>query len=418
MFYDAYQSYADIAHAVRGFASAGSLFLNMIGEWPAFPGFSGNFPAIAPYNPARAFAASQELLAFAGFTHTRPDYDIGEIPRPNGDLAPVTDSVFLETPFCVLRRFQREGAGDEPRVLLVAPMSGHFSTLLRGTIRTLLQDNEVYVTEWRNPRDIPFGEGVFAFDDFVRHIIDFVRAIEAPAHIVAVCQPTVPALIATAVMAAENDPRQPASLTLMAGPIDARISPTKVNAFATSRSLDWFEKNMIGVVPQSLPGAHRRVYPGFLQLAAFMSMNIDRHTKAFSDFVSNRIHGEPGKAEQIRSFYLEYFAVMDLDAVFYLETIQRVFQDFALATGAAQFGDSPVDPRAIRKTFLLTVEGERDDICSVGQTLAAQDLCTGLRPFMKSHYMQAGVGHYGVFNGSRWDRQVYPIVRNHIQSSM
>jgi poly(3-hydroxybutyrate) depolymerase len=418
MFYDAYQSYADIAHAVRGFASGGSLFLNMFGEWPAYPGLSGPFSGASPYSPARAFSAWQELLAFAGFTHTRPDYDIGEIERPNGDRVAVEDSILVSTPFCILRRFRRMDAGEEPRVLLVAPMSGHFSTLLRGTIRTLLQDNDVYVTEWRNPRDIPIDEGLFSFDDFVAHIIDFTRAIEAPAHIVAVCQPTVPALIATAVMAAENDPRQPASLTLMAGPIDARISPTKVNDFATSRPIDWFEKNMIGVVPQTLPGARRRVYPGFLQLAAFMSMNIDRHTKAFGDFLSSRIHDEPGKADQIRSFYLEYFAVMDLDAVFYLETIQRVFQEFALATGAARFRDAPVNLRAIRKTFLLTIEGERDDICAVGQTLAAQDLCTGLRPFMKSHYMQAGVGHYGVFNGSRWDRQVYPIVRNHIQSSM
>ena len=203
----------------------------------------------------------------------------------------------------------------------------------------------------------------------------------------------------------------------MAGPIDTRISPTKVNELATSKPIEWFREKMIGVVPRSLPGVGRRVYPGFLQLAAFMSMNIDRHAKAFVDLFKSRVEGDFEKADQIRKFYEEYFAIMDLDAAFYLETVEIVFQECALPKGKLLFKGRPVVPAAIKKTFLLTVEGEKDDICAIGQTLAAQDLCSGLRPYMKSHHMQAGVGHYGVFNGRRWDQQIYPVVRSHIRSS-
>jgi poly(3-hydroxybutyrate) depolymerase len=237
-------------------------------------------------------------------------------------------------------------------------------------------------------------------------------------HLVAVCQPTVPALAAIALMAQDNDPDQPASLTLMAGPIDTRISPTKVNEFATSKPIEWFRNKMISVVPRGLPGAGRRVYPGFVQLTAFMSMNLQRHQKAFADLFEHRVKGDDAKADQIRAFYEEYFAIMDLDAEFYLHTIETVFQKFALPEGNLFFKGRKVEPRAIKKTFLLTVEGEKDDICAIGQTLAAQDLCSGLRPYMKSHHMQAGVGHYGVFNGKRWDNQIYPVVREHIRSSV
>ena len=289
---------------------------------------------------------------------------------------------------------------------------------LRGTIRTLLRDHDVYVTDWRNARDIPLDKGAFGLDDFVQHLIDFIKLMGPQSHVVAVCQPAVAALAAVAVMAEDNDPDQPASLTLMAGPIDTRISPTKVNELATSRPIEWFREKMIGVVPRSLPGAGRRVYPGFLQLAAFMSMNVDRHTKAFVDLFKSRVEGDFEKADQIRAFYEEYFAIMDLDAEFYLQTIETVFQKNALPEGKLLFKGRPVTPRAIKKTFLLTVEGEKDDICAVGQTLAAQDLCIGLRPYMKSHHLQADVGHYGVFNGRRWENQIYPVVRDHIQSSI
>lgn len=403
--YDAYQAYADLSDQVRRAAANSERILTLWGEMR----FS---------SPLRSIQAYNELVALAGFTHKRPDYGITEVATHNGDSVPVREEPLLATPFCTLLRFSREGAASEPRVLLVAPMSGHFATLLRGTIRTLLRDHEVYVTDWHNPRDIPLEYGTFGFEDFVQHLIDFIKFMGPQSHVVAVCQPTVAALAAIALMAEDNDPDQPASMTLMAGPIDTRISPTKVNEFATSKPIDWFREKLISAVPRGLPGAGRRVYPGFVQLTAFMSMNMERHTKAFADLFKSRVEGDLAKADQIRTFYEEYFAIMDLDSDFYLHTIETVFQKFALPEGKLLFRGRAVIPQAIKKTFLLTVEGEKDDICAIGQTLAAQDLCSGLRPYMKSHHMQAGVGHYGVFNGRRWDNQIYPVVREHIQNSM
>ncbi len=403
--YDAYQAYADLSDQVRQTAANSERILNLWG-------------AMRFTSPLRALQAYQELVSLAGFTHARPDYGIIDVEVRKGESVPVLEEAVLATPFCTLQRFSRADSAGEPRVLLVAPMSGHFATLLRGTIRTLLRDHEVYVTDWRNPRDVPLEQGAFGFDDFVQHIIDFLKFMGPQSHLVAVCQPTVPALAAVARMAEDNDPDQPASLTLMAGPIDTRVSPTKVNEFATSKPIEWFEKNLISTVPRALPGAGRRVYPGFVQLSAFMSMNIDRHRKAFQDLFKSRVEGDIEKANQIRTFYEEYFAIMDLDASFYLHTIETVFQKYALPEGKLLFRGRPVIPRAIKKTFLLTVEGEKDDICAIGQTLAAQDICSGLRPYMKSHHMQAGVGHYGVFNGRRWDNQIYPVVREHIQNSV
>jgi poly(3-hydroxybutyrate) depolymerase len=403
--YDAYQAYAALTDPLRLAAAGNERILSL---WRTM-----RFAA-----PLRCLQAYQEIVALAGFTHKRPAYGIKEIASEAGETVSVAEEPVLSTPFCTLLRFSRAGASGEPRVLLVAPMSGHFATLLRGTIRTLLRDHEVYVTDWRNPRDIPLKEGTFGFEDFVQHIMDFLKFMGPQSHLVAVCQPTVPALAAAALMAQDNDPDQPASMTLMAGPIDTRISPTKVNEFATSKPIDWFREKMISAVPRGLPGAGRRVYPGFVQLAAFMSMNMDRHRKAFADLFEHRMKGDDAKADQIRTFYEEYFAIMDLDADFYLHTIETVFQKFALPEGNLFFKGRKVEPRAIRKTFLLTVEGEKDDICAIGQTLAAQDLCAGLRPYMKSHHMQAGVGHYGVFNGKRWDNQIYPVVREHIRCSI
>ena len=405
MIYDAYQKYADATQPLCEIAARGSTMLH------AFNGYGF-------ISPLKYMEASARLVTLARFTHKRPDYGVTSVAAPGRDPVPVSETIVAGTPFCDLLRFKREGAGEEPRVLLVAPMSGHFATLLRGTLRTLLQDHEVYVTDWRNPRDVPLADGLFQLDDFVQHLVDFMKIIGPRQHIVAVCQPAVAALAATAVLAEDDDPATPASLTLMAGPIDARISPTKVNEFATSKPLDWFRERVIGVTPRPHGGAGRRVYPGFIQLSAFMSMNIDRHAKSFGDLFHHLIVDNKDKADQIRTFYEEYFAIMDLDAEFYLQTIETVFHKFALAEGNMLFKGHPVNPAAIRRTFLLTVEGEKDDICALGQTLAAQDLCSGLRPYMKSHYMQAGVGHYGVFNGRRWDTQIYPIVRNHILASL
>ena len=405
MLYDAYQSYADAAHPIRMMAGNSQQLLR---AWTSTPFAS----------PMARMAAWCEVVQVAGFTHLRPDYAVTEVKTHNGDVVAVTETAVVASPFCTLLRFLREGGEHLPKVLLVAPMSGHFATLLRGTIKTLLRDFEVYVTDWKNARDVPLTAGAFTLDDFTAHIIEFLQFLGPNSHIVAVCQPTVAALAAVSIMAARKDPAQPASMTLMAGPIDTRISPTKVNELATSKPIEWFREKMIGVVPKGQIGAGRRVYPGFLQLAAFMSMNAERHMKSFVDMYKARVAGESAKADQIRTFYEEYFAIMDLDADFYLQTVETVFQTCALPRGELTFQGELVNPGAISKTFLLTVEGEKDDICAVGQTLAAQDLCSGLRPYMKSHYMQPGVGHYGVFNGKRWDNQIYPVLRDHIQSSL
>jgi poly(3-hydroxybutyrate) depolymerase len=403
MMYDAYQKLQDAGDQVRMFAENAHTILSAWSDNPFAP-------------PARRMAAYYELVALAGFSHSRPDYGI-DFVEIHGEPIPVDEKAVRRTPFCDLLRFRREGGENDPRILLVAPMSGHFGTLLRGTVRTLLCDHQVFLTDWKNPRNVRLEDGGFTFEDYTQHLLDFVNFIGEDCHIVAVCQPTVSALVATAVMAEDNSNIQPASLTLMAGPIDCRIAPTKVNELATEKPIEWFHTNMIGVVPDKFDGAGRRVYPGFLQLCAFMSMNMQRHTKSFVELFQHRVRGDTEKADAIRDFYKEYFAIMDLCAEFYLETIEQVFQRFLLPQGLMKHKGRKVDPRAIKKTFLLTVEGEKDDICAVGQTLAAQDLCSGLRPYMKTHHLQAGVGHYGVFNGKRWESQVYPMLRNHIQSS-
>jgi poly(3-hydroxybutyrate) depolymerase len=300
--------------------------------------------------------------------------------------------------------------------MLVAPMSGHFATLLRQTVRTMLPDHDLYITDWKNARDIPPSDGIFGFDSYVEHLIRFQRVMGPGAHIVAVCQPTVAALAATAIMAEERDPAQPRSLTLMAGPIDTRVNPTKVNMLARSQPIEWFEKELIATVPWRFAGAGRKVYPGFVQLTAFMTMNLERHINAHIAQFRALAGGEMEAAETHRRFYDEYCAVMDLPAEFFLETVQRIFQEDHLPLGKLSFNGAPVSPAAIRRTALLTVEGERDDICAIGQTMAALDLCSGVRVDMKSHHLQSGVGHYGVFSGRRWEREVYPKVRQVIQT--
>jgi polyhydroxyalkanoate depolymerase len=303
---------------------------------------------------------------------------------------------------------------EQPRMLLVAPMSGHFATLLRGTVKTLLQDHDVYITDWHNPRDIPLGAGRFGLDDYTEHLITFLDQLGPRAHMVAICQPSVSALAAAAIMSEDNHPARPATLTLMAGPIDTRIQPTKVNDFAKSKPLKWFEENLINYVPVQCKGAFRQVYPGFVQLTAFVSMNLERHIKSHIDLADHLARGEKEKAAIIKTFYDEYFAVMDLPAEFYIETIRDVFQEHLLPQGKLMHRGRPVNPAAIKRMGLMTVEGEKDDICSIGQTLAAQDLCTGVRAYRKVHHMQAGVGHYGVFSGRRWNNEIYPLLRDFV----
>jgi poly(3-hydroxybutyrate) depolymerase len=364
----------------------------------------------------RNLAASYQILAGAALTHERPAFGIDTITLGNREVE-VREEAIQTTPFATLQHFRKDSAVAQPRVLLVAPLSGHFATLLRATVRTLLPDHDVFITDWHNARNVSLWHGRFDFDDYVDHIIRFLEAIGPGAHVVAVCQPCVAVLAAAAVMAEAGNPAAPRSMTLMAGPIDTRISPTKVNELATGHPIEWFERNLITSVPLRFPGALRLVYPGFLQLAAFMLMNLPRHVKAHLDLHGHLVRGESDRAQATRSFYDEYLAVMDLPAEFYLQTIRLVFQEHALPLGRLTFRGRRVDPRAIRRTALLTVEGEKDDICAVGQTVAAQDLCSSIRPSRKRHHMQAGVGHYGVFSGSKWNGQIYPIVKNVIHSS-
>jgi polyhydroxyalkanoate depolymerase len=302
-------------------------------------------------------------------------------------------------------------------VLVVAPLSGHFATLLRSLIRTMLPEHDVCITDWHNARDVSSGHGRFGFDDYLGHLVTWLEHMGPGVHVVAVCQPCVQVLGAAAVMAEAKSPAQPRSMTLMAGPIDTRANPTKVNELANGKPIGWFENNLIATVPARFAGGGRRVYPGFVQLSAFMSMNLDRHRKAHVELYQNLANGDVEKAKPTIDFYDEYFAVLDLTAEFYLETVQWIFQEARLATGDLTYRGRPVNPKAIRRTALLTVEGEKDDICSLGQTVAAHDLCTGLRPHLKRHHLQPGAGHYGVFSGRRWEEQVYPQVRNLILAS-
>jgi polyhydroxyalkanoate depolymerase len=361
----------------------------------------------------RPTEAACEMISRAKLTHRRPAFGIETVTVGNREVA-VREEAVLTKPFGTLLRFAKEGVPPQPKVLLVAPLSGHFATLLRDTVRVLLPDHDVHITDWANARDVGLWHGRFGFDEYVEYLIWFLETMGPGAHIVSVCQPCVQTLAAVAIMAEDDHPAQARSMTLMAGPIDTRISPTKVNELAMGKPISWFEQNLIASVPLRYPGAMRRVYPGFVQLTAFMSMNSERHLKAQGDLYRALANGDTAQAATIKAFYDEYFAVLDMAAEFYLETVQRVFQEHLLAKGELDWRGRRVDPRAIRRTALFTVEGERDDICAIGQTVAAHDLCSSLRPYRKKHYMQAGVGHYGVFSGKRWAGQIYPLIRNTI----
>jgi poly(3-hydroxybutyrate) depolymerase len=364
----------------------------------------------------RKLAAASEVVSRLRLTHSRPAYGITSVTVLD-QVIPVVEEAVLKLPFGTLLRFCKTGVTGQPPVLLVAPLSGHFATLLRETARTLLQDHDVYITDWHNARDVPLREGAFGLDDYIEHMMLFLQKIGSGVHAVAVCQPCVAALAAVALMAEDDDPAQPRSLTLMAGPVDCRVNPTGVNQLATSKPISWFRKNLISRVPMPHAGFMREVYPGFVQLSAFLSMNLDRHKKSFADLYQHLVTGDVEKADVIRVFYEEYLAVNDLSAQFYLETVEKVFQTYELPLGKLHYRGRRIDTAAIRRTALFTVEGERDDICSVGQTVAAQDLCSGIRPYMKTHHIQTGVGHYGVFSGKRWNSQIYPRVRDVIHSA-
>jgi poly(3-hydroxybutyrate) depolymerase len=412
MIYHSYQAAMDSFEPVRVAAWVTARMLRQAWPHSAWPGTQTN-------GAPSYVAAALQLIAESGTTHKRPPFGIESVMVGNRTLA-IREEAAFATPFGTLLHFAKEIPKDQPplnqpKILVVVPMSGHFATLLRGTVRVLLQDHDVYITDWHNARDIPAADGIFGFDDYTDHIIRFLEVLGAGSHVLAVCQPAVAVLTAVAVMAQTHSRAQPRSMTLMAGPIDTRINPTAVNRLAQEKPIAWFEKNLISTVPPGFPGARRRVYPGFVQLTAFMAMNLDRHRAAFRSQFDNLAKGDLVKAAAHRTFYDEYMAVMDLPAEFYLQTVQRVFQDHDLPLGRMTWHRRGVDPGAIRRTALFTVEGEHDDICAIGQTMAALDLCSGLRPSMKRHHLQTGVGHYGVFNGGRWASEIYPQLREFIQ---
>ena len=405
MIYQMYQAQADIMDPLRMMARTSSALLRTI-------------TPSQPYGIAlRHINAALDVFGHSGTTHKRPAYAIKNVTIGNS-LVSIEEEVVFSTPFANLLHFKKDSDRKQPKVLVVAPLSGHFATLLRNTVEVMLQDHDVYITDWHNARDMPVEAGRFGFDEYVEHVIKFLEVLGPRSHVIGVCQPTVPVLAAVAVMSEDDNPATPRSMTLMAGPIDTRRNPTKVNILAKTKDISWFENKMIGVVPWRYRGAGRQVYPGFMQLTAFVSMNLDKHIGAHIKQFRSLATEDKIRAETHRAFYDEYLAVMDLPAEFFLETVQRIFMDHELPKGELKYRGRLVKPEAIKKTFLFTVEGERDDICGLGQTSAALDLCTNLRPLLKRHHVQTGVGHYGVFSGQRWANEIYPRVREVIEFSI
>lgn len=371
-----------------------------------------------PFNPlshtayGRAMAAGFEVFERATRRYGKPEFGLSHTVI-GGDEVSVHEKTVWSKPFCNLLHFERvlpRGAEPGPKLLMVAPMSGHYATLLRGTVETMLPHADVYITDWVDARMVPLQDGTFDLDDYIDYVIEMIRFLGPDAHLMAVCQPSVPVLAAAAVMAMDDDSNVPASMTLMGGPIDTRSNPTAVNRLAENKPIEWFSENVIMQVPWPQPGAMRLVYPGFLQLTGFMSMNLDRHMTAQKDFFFHLVKNDGEPAEKHREFYDEYLAVMDLTAEFYLQTVDTVFIRHALPKGEMTHRGRLIDLKAITKTALMTVEGENDDISGVGQTAAAQTLCSSIPDNMRMHYMQPDVGHYGVFNGSRFRREIAPRI--------
>ncbi len=390
--------------------------------------FNNPLLPLAHLPQAQRLAAGYALLHRLGKDYEKPEFGIKTVAADGVDIA-IHERVELEKPFCQLRRFKRfsddpatlSKLKGQPVVLIVAPLSGHYATLLRDTVRTMLKDHKVYITDWKNARTVPLSDGEFHLDDYVNYVQEFIRYLQGGygnCHVMSVCQPTVPVLAAVSLMASRGE-KLPLSMTMMGGPIDARKSPTAVNNLAMTKSFSWFENNVIYRVPSNFPGAGRRVYPGFLQHAGFVAMNPEHHAKSHYDFFEQLLKGDDASAEAHRAFYDEYNAVLDMDADYYLETIQTVFQDFKLVNGTWDVKDIDgqtrrVRPQDITSTALLSVEGELDDISGAGQTRAVHDLCTRVPEGEKRHYEAKGAGHYGIFSGRRWRELVYPVVRDFI----
>jgi poly(3-hydroxybutyrate) depolymerase len=408
MLYDAYEVQRSLLAGASKLAGLGAGWLNN----PANPwGYSSMGPLVA---------ASLEVFAHAAAPRGKPGFGIESVHVRGKDF-PVNEEILLRKPFGQLKHFYREGIETGPRLLIVAPMSGHYATLLRGTVERLLPSFDVYITDWRDAKLVPLSEGSFNLDDYVDYLIEFLELIgtktgERP-HMLAVCQPAVPAFAATALMNEDKNPHRPKTLTMMGGPIDTRKAPTAVNTLATQRPFSWFEQNVIATVPMIYPGAGRKVYPGFLQLAGFMTMNLGSHLISHWEMFKHLVVGDDESAASTQKFYDEYRSVCDMTAEFYLQTIDVVFQKHQLPNGEMEHRGRLVRPDAIRDTALLAIEGERDDISGIGQTKAALDITTKLSKAKKHYFLAADVGHYGIFNGRKWREKIAPVVEEFIDAS-
>jgi poly(3-hydroxybutyrate) depolymerase len=408
MLYELYEAQRALMSPFSEFASASSKLYNH------------PLSLFAHIPHAHRVSAGLELMHRLAKDYEKPEFNIRSIDVGGTSVA-VHEQVAIEKPFCRLLRFKRftddlptlQRLKKHPVVLVIAPLSGHHSTLLRETVRELLKGHKVFMTDWTDARMVPENQGPFHLDDYVAYVQEFIRFVGPEVNVISVCQPTVPVLAAISLMASAGE-QTPRTMTMMGGPIDARKSPTAVNNLATNKSLTWFENHVIHRVPVNYPGAGRRVYPGFLQHAGFIAMNPDRHLKSHYDHFLDLVRGDDDKAEFHRDFYDEYNAVLDMPAEYYLDTIKTVFQDFALVNGTWEIGGQPVRPEDIRSTALLTIEGQLDDISGAGQTKAAHGLCTSISASRRFHYDVIGAGHYGIFSGRRWREKVYPKVRDFI----
>lgn len=407
MLYDLHELQRAFLNPLSRFTDSGSLL------------FSHPYSPLAYTPVSRHLAATYELVHRLGKDYEKPLWNLDETPVDNETVG-VTVNTVVQKPFCNLIHFKRAlpaGRPADPRVLLVAPLSGHHATLLRDTVKSLLPQHEVYVTDWIDARMVPMSQGPFHLNDYVSYVRDFLRWMGPQTHVISVCQPTVPVMAAVSLMASDDDPCQPLSMVMMGGPIDTRQSPTQVNRLATTKPYSWFEDTVIHRVPARYPGAGRRVYPGFLQHAGFVAMNPDRHLKSHYDFYLDLLRGDDDDAESHRRFYDEYNAVLDLPAEFYLDTIRIVFQEHRLPRKTWEIDGRLVDPGAITKTSLLTIEGELDDISGLGQTRAALTLCSGLSEDRKQHFTAKDCGHYGIFSGRRWRQIICPMIAEFIRKA-
>jgi poly(3-hydroxybutyrate) depolymerase len=403
MLYDAYEMQ-------RSLLAGASTLANMGAGWMQNPANPFSYSQMGPI-----VSSALDVFAHASASRGKPDFGL-ETTVVEGKTVRVTEEIVLRKPFGQLKRFRREGVEGGPRLLIVAPMSGHYATLLRGTVERMLPGHDVYITDWRDAKLVPTDAGRFDLDDYVDYLIEFLERIGPGAHMLAVCQPSVPCYAAACVMSADKNPARPRTLTLMGGPIDTREAPTAVNTLATQRPYAWFQRNVIATVPYHYPGNGRQVYPGFLQLAGFMSMNLGSHLTSHYEMFKHLVEGDGEEADATKAFYDEYRAVCDMTAEFYLQTIDVVFQRHLLPKGEMMHRGRRVDPAAITDIGLLAIEGERDDISGIGQTKAALNIATRLPKAHKRYHMAKGVGHYGIFNGSKWRNKIAPVVEEWIQT--